>query len=280
MLKRAAVSALVAVALSGASQPATKDAEKAAEDKRTVQSQSAKDDKRGTEEAPLVVEVTNPPNGDAIAEEIKNYAGAQAQEGRETFVLNCLLVGVGMLQGAALIYTALVSNKAANAAKTAAEVIPVMERPYVFLHEMRPDLFGTQHYTSGAAVTVVFHNHGRTPANIAVAKVITRFLDHVPTPADEPSVSDKTNDLEKITIERVIGAGKNWEVDPPSYAIEKLDHAQSEQFRAGQMHLYCWGEIRYRDIFGKEHPTVFCRRLDLKRHRFDPVGGWDRNQGT
>jgi hypothetical protein len=48
--------------------------------------------------------------------------------------LNILLVVTGFLQAGALVYTAVVSNKAANAAKAAAEAIPTMERPYIFIH--------------------------------------------------------------------------------------------------------------------------------------------------
>jgi hypothetical protein len=47
--------------------------------------------------------------------------------------LNILLVGTGLLQAGALVFTAVVSNKAANAAKAAAEAIPIMERPYIFI---------------------------------------------------------------------------------------------------------------------------------------------------
>ena len=67
---------------------------------------------------------------------------------RATIVFNCLLVFVGLLQAAVLGFTAIVSNKAANAAKVSADAakvsadaaklsadaIPLMERPYIFIH--------------------------------------------------------------------------------------------------------------------------------------------------
>jgi hypothetical protein len=77
--------------------------------------------------------MTNPPNSDAIANEIRKNRDEQSEENRHAFVFNFFLVAVGLLQGAALIYTALVSNKAANAAKAAAEHIPRVERAYLFL---------------------------------------------------------------------------------------------------------------------------------------------------
>jgi hypothetical protein len=77
-------------------------------------------------------------------------------------IFNCLLVATGLLQAIALGFTALVSNKAANAAKAAAEAIPTMERPYIFIHGI--SFRAGQGEQSAPRITYNVSNNGKLAA--------------------------------------------------------------------------------------------------------------------
>jgi len=90
------------------------------------------ENERGTKEAPLIVEMTNPPNGDAIAAEMQKNREDQAAENRR---FNIFLIAVGILQAVALIYTSWTARKAANAAKAAAVIAErTFQREEALLH--------------------------------------------------------------------------------------------------------------------------------------------------
>jgi hypothetical protein len=76
---------------------------------------------RGTEVAPVVVRVLDPPNTSAIAQELLQNRVQGSSTNWLNWTFNGLLVLVGAGQVAILIYTARVTSKAANAAKTSAE---------------------------------------------------------------------------------------------------------------------------------------------------------------
>jgi hypothetical protein len=65
--------------------------------KTTATQQPSSDNKRGTKEAPVIVEMANPPNGDAIAAEIKKNRDDQTAESGRSFIFNSLLVAIGFL---------------------------------------------------------------------------------------------------------------------------------------------------------------------------------------
>jgi hypothetical protein len=82
--------------------------------KATTNNQPAADKERGTPASPLIVEMQNPPNTDAITAELKKNSEDQAAENRRFLIFNSLLVFVGILQAIALCFTVFVTNKAAN----------------------------------------------------------------------------------------------------------------------------------------------------------------------
>jgi len=114
--------------------PSTAKASDKEQQKPAAYNQTTHDHELGTESVPVIVKMLNPPNTDAIAAEIKKNREYQTTDDGNFVLFSSLLVVVGILQGVALAYTALVTNKAANAAKTAAEAIPLIERPYIFVH--------------------------------------------------------------------------------------------------------------------------------------------------
>ena len=227
-----------------------------------TQNQPATEDKRGTPSTPLIIEMTNPPNGNAIATEIKKNREDQSTQEWHSIVFNCLLVAVGLLQGAALIYTALVTNKAANAAKSAAEALPSVERAYVFLfHELRHRQ--TPNPLGGTALNVEFSlkNHGKTPAILRHISVDIRITDRPEYPTEFRAAA-MADDMPPGFI---LGAGEQTPFFRRPYLITD---AEWPEIRHRNHLLLFLGIVRYEDVFGKPHETGFC--LDWDGQGFSP----------
>jgi hypothetical protein len=182
MLKETVVLAviliLVAIPASSASKPPIPGTGKVVspnKQKPATHDQPAADNERGTPAVPLIIEMHNPPNTDAIAAELKKNREDQASENRRSMIFNSLLVGVGVLQAFALCFTVLVTNKAANAANAAAEAakqsadsLRNIERAYVFIdYELlmeRNEGLKVGGISPNKQIALVFTNFGRTPA--------------------------------------------------------------------------------------------------------------------
>jgi hypothetical protein len=279
VLKRAATSAFLALVLCAQSQPAPKDSGETHQDKAAVHDHSAAEDKRGTKDTPIFVQVTNPTNGDAIAAEIEKYAHAQTKEGRDTFIFSCLLVAVGALQGAALIYTALVTNKAANAAQTAAEALPAVERSYVFLSdkieiewESDPEaksleesiarVLGdgdTHNESVTGAIRFPLKNHGKTPAILSEIYLAAGYFLN-----SNLSMGAATGGA--IPAGMIISAGEDsGDQFGCQLSIRLRDWREAKN---GAGYVLFFGRVLYRDVFGKPHETGFCREYNFTRARF------------
>lgn len=274
----------IAFAQSQQPSPSIRETGQPNQSKTQAAQQPTTDHDRGTRNSPLVIEMTNPPNGDAIAAEIKKNSEDQSAQDWRSIVFNSLLVAVGVLQSAALVYTALVTNKAANAAKAAAEHIPNVERAYILVKDMKAHIPPGPPWPDAVPrhvlVDISFRNYGKTPANISVAQILVQVSDHIPTDKD---ASRTINDpAAKLEIYAILGSGdsdRDWPVrNIPS--DEPVTPQSLHQLADGTKHLYCWGKVLYRDIFGKENPTKFCFRYDMKRKEFGPVGGFERNKST
>jgi hypothetical protein len=172
----AAILIFVAIPASSASKPPIPGAGKIAspnQQKPGAHDQPAADNERGTPAVPLVVEMQSPSNTDAIPDELKKNRENQATENWRSLIFNSLLVGVGVLQAIALCFTVFVTNKAANAAKAAAEAakqsadsLRNIERAYMFIdYELlreRNAALKDGRISRNKQIAVVFKNFGRT----------------------------------------------------------------------------------------------------------------------
>lgn len=187
-----------------------------------------------------------------------------------------LLVVVSGVQGYFLLHANKTARIAAEAAKKSADIIPAIERPYLFVKGMTAFVpegqyaYPSQNTPRYPSVEAAFFNYGRTPANIAEAAIFVRILDHMPTDAD--AVHVLVGEGSKSTIEVIIGPDREWSF-PTARCIEPIS-----EFGVGKA-LYCWGYIKYRDIFGNIHPTNFCRQYAGK-DGLVPVGGFERNNSS
>ncbi|HXL68806.1 MAG TPA: hypothetical protein VN930_08610 [Xanthobacteraceae bacterium] len=194
------------------------------------------------------------------------------------------LVVVGGVKCFLIFWTLEATNIAANAAKNAAEHIPRVERPYVLVRNTKARIPPGPPWPDAVPrhvlVDINFRNYGKTPANISLAQILVQVLDHIPTGED---ASRTINDpAAKSEISVVLGSSdsdRDWPLSNiPS--DEPVTPQSLHQLTDGTKHLYCWGKVLYRDIFGKENPTEFCLRYDMKRKEFGPVGGFERNKST
>ncbi len=57
----------------------------------------------------------------------------------------------------------------------------------------------------------------------------------------------------------------------------EFTYATSEQLASKKMGLFCFGWVRYLDIFKNLHPIVFCQIYDLESKTWESVGGSAKN---
>lgn len=206
----------------------------------------SKEDKRGTEEMPLVV---SPLEVRSVAvrsaEEHQQEAEdrqAQASANRWTLLFNGLIA----------IFTALltyVTWQSHRTAKFAAEAIPNIERAY---------LFGSVEYADEAIVISV-KNHGRTPAVIID---IDRWIEWSKLIDDVPQTFPRGRERE-FPRGLVLGPSESRTlmVDNRPLMPEANDGER----------VFAMGRVRYRDIMDIERETGFCWDWRPKKRNFHPV---------
>jgi hypothetical protein len=198
MLKAIVLGLLIAFSATGAQsqQPSPSSRKTTSKNQQipAAQQQPTADDNRGTKDAPLIIEMTNPPSGDAIAAEIKKNRDNQAADDRRSLIFNFLLVAVGVLQAGALIFTIFVTNKAANAATLAADVakdtLIATQRPWIFV-KLQLGQRGLFFNMNEANLDLVFllKNTGNSPAVTVGIECIPRI---------DVKINDRIIELEKI----------------------------------------------------------------------------------
>jgi hypothetical protein len=216
---------------------------------RSIQQQQAADHERGTRAAPLIVEMINPPNSDAIASEIKKNRDDQAAENWRGFIFNSLLATVGILQAIALGYTALVSNKAANAAKVAADAVIAQMRAYVSVVSAR--IYGFDQ-DNESRILVRIGNTGDSTAfdvtgeaGVTIQKAEIFNFEGDLRPKDNPPISRSRAGMgPKTTFD-------SFNILPP------LAPDLKAAIRAGTHGIFAYGEIRYKDAIGNHHRTTY-----------------------
>jgi hypothetical protein len=168
----------------------------------------------------------------------------------------------------------LVTRTAANAARDAAEALPIVERAYVFLKSAESnDISNTLTFgddTVGKfSLKWAFKNHGRTPAKIQDLRMMVRYW---PKP---PSTNDKSGT--PLPAPFVIGAGEEWANNPFTFEVYGAEY---EQAKAGQGCIYFWGKLGYADIFNARHEVGFCSQWHFGENRFIITEGDHLNYNT
>jgi hypothetical protein len=170
---------------------------------------------------------------------------------------------------------------AAEAAKKSADLLPNIERPFVFIDLVESSVISKlgeiqQLIERTISVRTKFRNYGRTPANIVKYVCLYELLDHIPNDDDINTYIGDASKVEEIIIVIVVGADREW-ITPWTGKIISANSDAGEQFSSGNLELYYWGALEYKDIFDETHLTHFCRRLNVKTWQFEPIGPFERN---
>lgn len=149
-------------------------------------------------------------------------------------------------------------RRAAKASIEAARALPTLERAYVFLGEETrltpPDPIGPSAQVR-LGLHTAFTNHGRTPAEIRWVNLQGQFLSEPPAGVYE--------DHARRGAGMVIGSGESRRFGDSEFVIPRSEWTRAE---AGDGGLYVHGRVVYRDVFGVQHETYFCRRYDVGAH--------------
>jgi hypothetical protein len=168
-------------------------------------------------------------------------------EGRVTdWLLACFtlaLVVISAIQGGFLLGTLFATQKAANAAETAALVIPKLERSQatVFVNLLGPLVFAP----TTSRLEIAFENHGRRAADIG------RIRFHIFTSSQIPARGDNLiNDFAPSS--GIIPV--TTKPSDPEFRIQTDFLLTTDEFQRiinRKLNLFCAGIIEYSDTFGE-----------------------------
>jgi hypothetical protein len=160
---------------------------------------------------------------------------------------------------------------AAKAARKSAEVaeksVNDVERPYVFVENIDPQVkvFGLP----GAVPFVVLslRNYGRSPALIRQLSALLEISPHAkPTLQNWPLV--KVVPLPTITV---IGANQCWQYT--CYHDRRIGDGEAQQIEACTLHFWCYLTAFYDDVLGQHYEMRMRFRHDPKSDSFSMLQG-------
>lgn len=202
---------------------------------------------------------------------------------RKQAILSLVAIVVAI---ASIIY----AGMAASAARTSANALPVLERAYVHLHAIDPieiklhlgSLISIAqsrrpHYPSASAA---IKNYGKTPASFVGGEFVIDVTEDIPPKIIPPKIISTTPNPatqgEPEEVDIFIGEDEVYNLgsfrSKTQYSVDII-----MEIKSGDRAIYSHGWIRYIDIFMKPHDILFCRRYNVSRDSFVPVGGKERN---
>jgi hypothetical protein len=216
-----------------------------------------------------------------------------AHTAQSTLYSNYVQIGLGVIGAWLLLWTLRYTGRAteaaavaARAARDSADALPNLERAYIFI-ELDPhvgenirkvllEIATKPGYRDGrfglhVDIRYQFINHGKTPA---IIEVMTSKLDAWEALPSEILFSD-----ERLPQEIVVRAGdiypdraKNLQLGLPDimplYSYhnrvqstgDEIKFNAAESIRSGRSFVWFYGQVVYKDVFGKSHKTRFCWR--------------------
>ena len=146
------------------------------------------------------------------------------------------------------------TDKAATAAKDSAEALLITEKAYVFVNIECKECVMVQYdnnaheglYDFGAYIMIT--NYGKTPATIIRIEG-SISLDNV-----KDIIVDKTDIPKGI----VLGTSERDNFKRISAGEKRIDERQRNNIATGDSIPYCYGKIKYENVFGDVYTTSFC----------------------
>ncbi|RVB75883.1 MULTISPECIES: hypothetical protein [unclassified Mesorhizobium] len=162
---------------------------------------------------------------------------------------------------ALLLLTLIPTAGAALAAERAARGLVNSERPHVrlFVTAKTKKKDGTIIATNG----VTFRNYGRTPALVKKLSISYTLADSPPDPKNCPFERRYPDD--SIIPQDEPWPFKGW---IPQFEGRSLGDLIGEHRATGQR-LFVYGKITYKDAFGKERVTAFCREFNGRNFTYN-----------
>lgn len=258
--------------------PAPLKASKEQQNKPSPKQAESKDHQRGTDNLPFVVKIAKTsPTAQKESDNTKNSDNKSSSDWRKIIFDASLVIFNGLLAAFTLglfISTRKMwksTEKAANAAKDAAEALPLVERAYVYenvqFKKIEP-IYSKDRGHEGNfyfSAEVLLYNFGKTPAVINRSQAIVS-LKHPIIPQ-----------IEEIEIPSGIVLGSQTAGTPgtPMPVVSKIvnENEWKGDISLNKITAYCCGRIEYQDVFGRRWKTDFCwefRRIDL-----DPGSGYE-----
>jgi hypothetical protein len=222
--------------------------------------QTTPDDKRGTEQSPLIVKMV-PAQKDQNDTKREDQERSQKEElDRQLVDFNgqlakytLWLVIVAILQFAVLGIQALVLGWTLRATNRA---LRITERAFVFLNEFNPGWalnIGNWHLQN-FIIRPQWRNSGTTPTRNGKIKVGWEYFDNLTIPADFQYP------YEGPSSPMFLGPqGTEWS------APVKIDDHVATKAAAATTHIFIYGRIDYEDVFRAPHFSEWCYRLIIER---------------
>lgn len=221
-------------------------------------------DERGTEKTPLVVKgaiaASLPPLTEA------QVAAAQAKAA-DDHSLSVATIWLAILTGALAIIAffqlwlflrqlrlteraARDAEIAANAAKASAEILPKIERAYVFVEVFIESVTVIErNFRYAVAIRVRFTNHGKTPAILTKVRAYPVFSDDSPSSLIDSDRADR-----QVPEGMVIGADGQYDLD----LAQNLSQQDWADLHDLIRRPFVVGVVEYKDVIGATHHTGFC----------------------
>ena len=165
------------------------------------------------------------------------------------------------------------TEKAANAAKESADALQAIERARLFI-KVEPDPPRKEPITGieigHNKVRVIIINEGKSFA------IITKINCHIGI-MNNKEIDDKISELVSMTTEfpdGVITIRRDSTENIP--VMCEITASDLQKINYSTTHFVCIGHIRYKDVFRKVRPIVFCWKDNGIYFYPDP----DRNNGT
>jgi hypothetical protein len=200
----------------------------------------------GTEQNPMVItgNVSTTKTDEEKAAETK-----KAQDDHELTVATAWLAGSTVVLGVAAVATGILTLWSIRLTKQAAEVLPKLERAYLFVTVELGGFSGREDNNVEMRIKIRFHNYGKTPAILKSLRYYTVYDDKTPDSLVQHENADR-----ELPQGLVIGANKEWERTTP----HKLNKEELAAIRDVVQHVYAVGQMKYEDVIGGKHEVSFC----------------------
>jgi hypothetical protein len=223
----------------------------------------------------------SPPSIEPVPAPTTQGESSQAAKAKDEKLIGKGLLLVALFQLMTFIAQAVILGKslrstklAANAAKKSADVLPTIERAYVFVKVYLSQKFIADKGITEYAAQINIVNGGKTPAVLLDCSYAARI---VGLNEELPEISKIDPDKPWIPSGTVI-IRANYE--RTETAIIQTSGVEMESVKASINKLVCYGVIRYEDVFERLHETGFCWEYQGRFKDFYPAKDHKRNYRT